>query len=64
MTNTIIMKLLSSKKTQENTEKHQSRENAIYFIGMGRLIFTFKGNQNLLKQRHVSRALPPSVLAV
>jgi hypothetical protein len=29
---------------------------------MDRLIFTFKGNQNLLKQRRMSRALPPSVL--
>jgi hypothetical protein len=27
---------------------------------MDRLIFTFKGNQNLIKQWHVSRALHPS----
>jgi hypothetical protein len=36
----------------------------IHVIGMDRLIFTFKGNQNLLKQQRVSRALPASVLAV
>jgi hypothetical protein len=65
MTNRIIMKLLRSKNTQENAEKHkESLGNAIHFIGMDRLIFTSKGNENLLKQQHVSRALPPSVLAV
>jgi hypothetical protein len=57
--------IIKTENTQENTEKHQeSRGNVIYFIEMDKLLFTFKGNQNLLKQWRVSSALPPSVLAV
>jgi hypothetical protein len=59
--NHVIIKV---ENTQENAEKRKSRGNAIHFIGTDRLIFTFEGNQNLLKQRRELRALPPSVLAV
>jgi hypothetical protein len=56
--------IIKNENAQEKAEKHESRRNAIHFIGMDRLIFTFEGNQNLLKQRCVSMALPSSVLAV
>jgi hypothetical protein len=57
--------IIKIENTQGNAKKtSESRGNAIHFIGMDKLIFTFKGNQNLLKQRRVSRALPPSVLTV
>jgi hypothetical protein len=58
------IKIINIKNAQENTEKHQSRGNQIPFIGMERLIFTCKGNQNLLNQQHVSRALFPCVDSV
>jgi hypothetical protein len=51
-------------ENKENAEKPQSHEEMRSFLGMDKLVFIFKGNQNLLKQRRVSRALPPSALAV
>jgi hypothetical protein len=61
MSNTVIMKSLRlkmHKKTLKNVRVTRKCG------AVDRLMFTFKGNQNLLKQRRVSRALPPSVLAV
>jgi hypothetical protein len=55
--------IIKIENTQENAANRVTRK-CDTCMGMDKLIFTFKGNQNLLKHRRVSRALPPSVLAV
>jgi hypothetical protein len=64
MANMIIMKLLRSKIHKKMLKNIRVTRKCDTFLGMDKLVFIFKGNQNLLKQRCVSRALPPSVLAV
>jgi hypothetical protein len=59
MTNMMIMKSLRS-KIHKKTLIHL----CIYCMGMDRLIFTFQGKQNLLKQLCVSMALSSSMSAV
>jgi hypothetical protein len=56
--------IIKIENTQENSENDQSHEKMRYFYRDGQTDIYLFGNQNLLKQRRVSKALPSSVLAV